>query len=344
MQTRIGRGVLWFAGALSVGLSCSSPERDYRQRGGAGEAGEAGATGLYPGAAGASSAGESSDGASNGGEAGDHSGGDGGTEAGASGAAGEAGASGAAGEAGVLGTAGGSATIGVCQPGTQRSCADDGAKGACALGKETCGVGATWGACDHKPAAVDTCVADNDDNCNGHANDDCKCINGVTTRACGDCNDGTQTCTDGSSGVYSACQGAAQSTIYHLDKDGDGQGLPAPTLLCAPKAGYVLNGTDCCDDDKDVFLGQTLFFPKSSTACGNTWNYDCSTNGSIELQVPKYLTSCDNGPSCGNGSHAYYDASSCGTTLTNWVCNTIGGGPNMCYLYPAGELGVQGCH
>src|SRR4029079_105494 len=87
---------------------------------------------------------------------------------------------------------------------TTRSCAADGKLGSCAAGTETCTNG-VWGACSILPAAADTCAANNDDNCNGTKNDGCACING-TSKTCGMCNDGVQTCTDGKTG-YGPCTG-----------------------------------------------------------------------------------------------------------------------------------------
>ena len=66
------------------------------------------------------------------------------------------------------------------------------------------------------PAAADTCVAGNDDNCTGTVNDGCSCVNGVTTRACGYCNDGSQTCIDGKAGTYTACVGATGQAFTAL--------------------------------------------------------------------------------------------------------------------------------
>jgi hypothetical protein len=87
--------------------------------------------------------------------------------------------------------------------------------GPCKAGSQTCVVAAdktssTWGVCSGSvgPAKSDTCVQGNDNNCSGTANDGCLCVNSVTTRKCGYCNDGSQTCVDGTVGSYTTCAGA----------------------------------------------------------------------------------------------------------------------------------------
>jgi hypothetical protein len=115
-----------------------------------------------------------------------------------------------------------------CASGTSQACgAHPGAdgKGPCKAGTQACVISAdkttsAWGACSGSvgPAGADTCASGNDDNCNGTPNESCACINKVTTRSCGYCNDGKQTCTDGKNNTYDACVGAT------------GQGFTALTL------------------------------------------------------------------------------------------------------------------
>lgn len=61
-----------------------------------------------------------------------------------------------------------------CVAGTTRPCSASGKKGTCAGGIETCNAGA-WGACSVQPAAMDACVAGNDDNCDGTPSAGCTC-------------------------------------------------------------------------------------------------------------------------------------------------------------------------
>jgi streptogramin lyase len=80
-----------------------------------------------------------------------------------------------------------------CTPGQTGTCgAVLEAKGTCANGVATCdGLGDGW-TCSILPAAADTCVPGNDDNCDGAANEGCACIDGST-------------CADGSTCVQGAC-------------------------------------------------------------------------------------------------------------------------------------------
>ncbi len=105
-----------------------------------------------------------------------------------------------------------------CTSGKTQACGAHPGKdgnGPCKAGTQTCVVAAdktssTWGACGGSvgPAKSDTCIKGNDDNCSGTANDGCLCINNVTTKKCGYCSDGSQTCVDGTVGSYTACGGA----------------------------------------------------------------------------------------------------------------------------------------
>jgi hypothetical protein len=337
----IGRSGLCLACAVGIALSCSSSDREFGSSSKAGEAGQGSSV------AGASSAGQSSDGI--GGEAGALS--DGG-QAGALSDGGQAGALSDGGESGAAGSAGQSGASGDCEPGDSRSCSEGGALGPCAAGTQFCTVGATWSACSVKAAAADSCESGNDDNCNGTPNQGCLCINGVTKRACGSCSDGTQVCTDGKADQYGACQGAVKMPVkYYPDVDGDGYGVSAASVsscIGAP-SGYVDQAGDCCDDGgnpalaKSIHPGQATYFTVAANLCGITWNYDCSANDSIQLQIPRYLQTCTLSP-CGDGSFGNYDAATCGTLLTtNCVCNTIGGA-NTCSVYCSGAQTRQGCH
>jgi hypothetical protein len=236
-------------------------------------------------------------------------------------------------------------------PGDSRSCSQGGALGPCAAGTQFCTIGATWSPCSVQPAASDSCEPNNDANCNGTPNQGCLCINGVTKKACGSCNDGTQVCTEGKTGQYGACQGAVLApNTYYRDADGDGFGASSVSVCGAAPSGYVAQAGDCCDDGGDLTLaklihpGQQTFFNVAANLCGITWNWDCSSNNSIQLQFTKYVASCSMPPSlCATASEAYYDASTCGTQINdNCVCNTIGGA-NTCSLYCSGATKVQGC-
>ena len=113
-----------------------------------------------------------------------------------------------------------------CTSGKTQACGAHPGKdgnGPCKAGTQTCVVAAdktssSWGACSGSvgPAATDTCVQGNDNNCSGTPNDGCLCINSITTRKCGYCNDGSQTCVDGTVGSYTACAGATGQAFTPL--------------------------------------------------------------------------------------------------------------------------------
>ncbi len=86
-----------------------------------------------------------------------------------------------------------------CINGDAQSCGID--TGTCEFGQQTCADGA-WGDCEGEVEAqeFDTCIRDNDDNCNGAPNESCECI-AFDIRDCGkdtgSCQKGTETCSSG---------------------------------------------------------------------------------------------------------------------------------------------------
>jgi hypothetical protein len=96
-----------------------------------------------------------------------------------------------------------SGACGTCLPNATRSCSDDGLRGPCAAGTETCSGAGTWGACSISPGTGDTCDRGNDNNCNGKLNENCACINGeqktcaVALSKKGACGLDTATCLNG---------------------------------------------------------------------------------------------------------------------------------------------------
>ena len=99
-----------------------------------------------------------------------------------------------------------------------------------------------WGTCTGSvgPAAGDTCVQGNDDNCSGTPNDGCLCINNVTIKTCGLCSDGSQTCTDGKNGAYGPCIGAVGQSFTPLALTA---GWATYSGTSAPAVGIDCNGT-----------------------------------------------------------------------------------------------------
>ncbi|MFC1641372.1 hypothetical protein ACFL5O_01600 [Myxococcota bacterium] len=177
-----------------------------------------------------------------------------------------------------------------CIAGDTRSCSLSGLLGKCAAGVEVCDSAAQWGACSIQPSATDTCVAGNDDNCNGMANEGCLCIIGAT-RTCGPCGDGQQACTDGKAGTYGMCVGGTQPTTYYRDADGDGHGNPdVPSATCASApVGYVTSGDDCCDSNSLVRPGNTAWYEEAQTTCPRVLPHDYDCDGDQTQEITGYF-------------------------------------------------------
>jgi hypothetical protein len=203
--------------------------------------------------------------------------------------------------------------------------------GKCAAGKQTCGANATWGACSITPAAADTCVLDNNDNCSGPPNEGCLCIEGVTTRPCGVCQDGTQTCSNGKTGQYGACSGGTTMQTYYLDNDNDQHAVNVSTTVCGPPPANYITGPidDCYDQSKDVHPGQTSFFGVHRG--DGSFDYDC--NGVEEIKYitrdPDLCTACTTSGVCGCAT--YRSPPACGGTLKLQSCGILADSPG-CYL------------
>jgi hypothetical protein len=100
-----------------------------------------------------------------------------------------------------------------------------------------------------------------------------------TTFANGACkaNDG-QPCTTAANCVSNVC------TSWFSDRDGDGFGAGAATQRCGsnspPGAGFVTNGTDCCDSSADVHPNQNATFadplPAACAAGRPDHDYNCN--------------------------------------------------------------------
>jgi hypothetical protein len=162
---------------------------------------------------------------------------------------------------------------GPCKPGTQACVA--GANGA------TSSLAACLGAVG--PAASDTCDPGNDANCNGNVNDStpsCTCLTGAT-RACGNCNLGTEDCVAGIWGLTKCRNAFGPPITYYADSDMDGYGNPLVTLqscIFAP-VGYVSDNHDCCDLDAGTHPGASTgpYCIRALNECGS-FDIDCSGN------------------------------------------------------------------
>lgn len=96
-----------------------------------------------------------------------------------------------------------------------------------------------------------------------------------SSNSCGTCNNGTKT--------VGCC--ASPGPVYTADADGDGYGDPSSEISgCAGDPGVVTTqGGDCCDNDANVFPGQTQYFP-TANSCGN-FDYDCSGSDEESIMI-----------------------------------------------------------
>lgn len=170
-----------------------------------------------------------------------------------------------------------------CVQGATRKCSDGGLMGKCAGGMQTCGAAGTWGACSIAPSASDTCVSDNDDNCNGIRNEGCKCLLGQS-RACsaaglmGRCAAGTQVC-DGS-GAWGACS-IAPAGADRCDPGNDDNCNGRPNEGCACTNGM----SRPCSQSSPPLLGKCA---AGTQTCMNGGWTECSVR-------PSAKDSCDAG-------------------------------------------------
>jgi hypothetical protein len=227
-----------------------------------------------------------------------------------------------------------------CVEGAQRPCSQGGYVGKCAAGTQTCTAGATWGACSIVPSAVDGCEAGNNDDCSGAPNEGCLCIEGVTTKDCGVCQDGTQTCTNGKTGQFGACTGATNMKTYYLDADGDGHAVNVSTTICGPAPQNYITGPvdDCYDSNKDAFPGQTKYFSVQRGDGSFDYNCDNTIQQTIHKGDPLGITDCS--ASCtpiGVGTASSTPA--CGGTLGLLASCALEPG-----CTPVGASATQTCH
>jgi len=170
--------------------------------------------------------------------------------------------------------------------------------GSCKKGTQACKPDGTVGACTGAvaPKAKDTCVAKNDDTCDGAENVGCTCTLGQT-RTCGACNTGTQTCSDPGTGpTWGACQNG-QPAAY-----GQACGSCGGTIKCdgtcsvPTPANYNANCGSCggkikCDSTCSVATPGN--FGSSCGSCGGS----ITCNGSCSVGTPaNYNATCG---SCG---------------------------------------------
>jgi hypothetical protein len=187
-----------------------------------------------------------------------------------------------------------------CTNGQTRACSAGGLFGKCANGTQTCG-GGSWGACSITPSGADTCDANNDDNCNGKANEGCGCLNGQT-RLCsagglsGKCANGNQTCGGGSWGACSITPSASDTCV--AGNDDNCNGTPNQGCACLAGATRCASGPERRQTCDSAGAWQTVETCVSGAVC--------QSNGAVCLKQDG--VACTAGSQCLSGICSTYYA------------------------------------
>jgi hypothetical protein len=173
-------------------------------------------------------------------------------------------------------------------------------------------------------------VLGNNDNCSGPPNEGCLCIEGVTTRDCGVCQDGKQTCTNGKTAQYGACTGGSAMKTYYLDADGDGHAVNVSTTVCGPAPAHYITGPvdDCYDSNKDVFPGQTKYFQVQRGDGSFDYNCNNAEEGLLKKGDPIGSAGCPSPNTCG--------ASTCNSIGPGAVASDLACGESYGFLASCG--------
>jgi hypothetical protein len=248
-------------------------------------------------------------------------------------------------------------TICKCLNGSTETCAQAlNDKGSCAAGKTTC-VDGNWGPCSVQPATQDTCVAGNDDSCDGIPNNGtvpnavCTCL-GTTTSSCetafsakGACAEGSTTCDNGKWGPCSIKPAASDTCESGNDNNCDG--VPNEGCACidgtskegCTSSSICSNGYQACTDG---VYSSTCTYGAGSTG---TLSYcqDEDGDGYCDPTVVTYG---------GGPAPPLIEQSVCGSPGASWrLCSTCNPGVDCypqnklfsnCETLPADDLTVGG--
>jgi hypothetical protein len=177
----------------------------------------------------------------------------------------------------------------------------------------------------------------------------------------GDCDDGdlfvSPSATEVCDGVDNDCDGetdeagAVDTTRYHLDSDGDGYGSPSVSIdSCFPPPGYVLDSTDCYDEDPGVYPGAIEIFDDGvDQDCDGS---DAASPTHTGSEPGWYHGNYGAGPEF-DPSYQYNGSVACSTVCANFglthhgarfVCNLGGSGPTEgCHSGNDGMYGEANC-
>jgi len=253
----------------------------------------------------------------------------------------------------------------LCLPGTVEPCNEhpglDG-RGPCRAGTRTCvaaegNTSSDWGACEgaQGPEGADSCVPQDDGDCDGAANEGCDCVDGVA-QPCGPPNDfgvcqrGTQTCINGSFGdCVGEVFGTARDCRSNADNDCDGladntiegvcQCLIGSTQPCQQHPGQDGIGR-CRAGSQKCLAGQnnsSSFFgacsgsvgPAQRDACTGVNDDDCDgfANDGCQCVSSRGNADCSSNPDASRCNGA---TGQCVACQSNADCSLVSGGRNVC--------------
>jgi hypothetical protein len=174
--------------------------------------------------------------------------------------------------------------------------------GVCRSGQARC-VDGEWAACERQvlPAAAETCLNGQDDDCNGAVDEGCLCGPG-DEQACGNavgrCRPGIQRCGEDGFGPCIGAVGPVDETCDRTDEDCDGrtdEGLLNACGACGPVPVEACNGAD---DDCDGATDEGV--RNACGACGavpvevcNAADDDC--DGEVDEAFPRLGEGCEVG-------------------------------------------------
>jgi hypothetical protein len=157
-----------------------------------------------------------------------------------------------------------------------------------------------------------------------------------------------QVCAAGSDCATGVCNG------FHQDSDSDGYGSSTVTVkFCGatPPAGYVADGSDCCDTDVKAHPGQAGYFA-SKNLCNN-YDYNCVGGEQLDTTTSAVAawTEDQGAGTCSTETVGWATTPTCGSAGTYYsgpcTCKKAGNGENgsLYYCSPAtAPHAAQACH